>query len=85
MTKQKLTPAEIGERAARRDERNGLGYPQFRPGQKVRDRFGEYHTVLQQYGCRVLMEGSVNRHHPSNLTPITHWSESLRRFVTIPE
>ena len=42
-------------------------YPQFRPGQRVRDIYGQPQVVRWQDGCQVWVEGRGGWFHPTKL------------------
>ena len=45
-------------------------YPEFRPGQRVRDIYGVEHTVLRQEGCQVFMRERSGWWHPTKVWPV---------------
>ena len=48
-----------------------MKYPQFKPGQKVHNLYGQTLTVLFQDGCYVkVAEELLGHYHPSKLFPI---------------
>jgi hypothetical protein len=59
-------------------------YLQFKPGQKVRNRFGKILTVRFQEGCVVHVEEEPGHYHPAKLfaihnVPSNSWNDPTWR------
>lgn len=62
-----------------------MNYPQFQPGQKVRNMQGKELTVLYQDGCYVqVIEETIGHYHPTKLfaveqEPSNSWNDPTWR------